>query len=252
MVCVVGRRGEVRVRHNPADETTVRLPPVQPRAPSRRPIRPPVRKAPQTGRVIERRWTAGPGGPTATRSFVRGRGRHAAMSRRQHWESRYVRALLVSDLSAGLVAGAVTFGLRFGDDITAYNRWYLLCSALLPVALVLALAVSRAYERRYLFVGTDEYQRVFRGGVGLIAGAALLSYALRMELARSYVLAALPTAILAVEVADASEEQKLQTDADAEIVWLHRDGRPAGAAPTRSAEWPPSCPAVTRSPPNGR
>ena len=31
-----------------------------------------------------------------------------------------------------------------------------------------------------------------------------------------------------VEVADVSEEQKLETAADAEIVWLHRDGRPVG------------------------
>lgn len=155
-------------------------------------------------RAFERRWPAAPNRSTATRPatrpFVRIRGRHAAMSRRQRWESRYVRALLLSDLSAGSVAGAATFGLRFGDDITAYNRWYLLCSALLPVALLLVLAVSRAYERRYLFVGTDEYQRVFRGGVGLIAGAALVSYALHMELARSYVLVALPTAISAVVV----------------------------------------------------
>jgi exopolysaccharide biosynthesis polyprenyl glycosylphosphotransferase len=192
------------VRYNPADETTVRLPPVQQRAPGRRPVRSSARKKapPQAGRfpgrAIERRWTAEPHRSTA--KFVRVPGRHAAMSRRQHWESRYVRALLVSDLSAGSVAGAVTFGVRFGDDITAYNRWYLLCSALLPVALLLALAVSRAYERRFLFVGTDEYQRVFRGGVGLIAGAALVSYALQMELARSYVLAALPTAIAAVVV----------------------------------------------------
>jgi NADPH-dependent ferric siderophore reductase len=33
-----------------------------------------------------------------------------------------------------------------------------------------------------------------------------------------------------VEVADADEEQKLQTPADAEITWLHRDGRPVGEA----------------------
>jgi exopolysaccharide biosynthesis polyprenyl glycosylphosphotransferase len=41
---------------------------------------------------------------------------------------------------------------------------------------------------------------VFRGGVGLIAGAAVISYALELDLARSYVLVALPTAIVAVVV----------------------------------------------------
>ncbi|MGW4944213.1 siderophore-interacting protein [Actinoplanes sp. NPDC004185] len=33
-----------------------------------------------------------------------------------------------------------------------------------------------------------------------------------------------------IEVAGAAEEQKLETPADAEITWLHRDGRPVGEA----------------------
>ncbi|MEV8507489.1 exopolysaccharide biosynthesis polyprenyl glycosylphosphotransferase [Actinoplanes sp. NPDC051475] len=136
----------------------------------------------------------------AARPFVRVRGKHAAMSRRQRWEHQYVRALVLCDLVAGVAAGAVTFALRFGDDVTMYNRWYLLLSALLPVALLAVLVVSRAYERRFLFVGTDEYLRVFRGGVGLIATSAVVSYALELDLARSYVLAALPTAIVSAVV----------------------------------------------------
>ncbi len=155
-------------------------------------------------RAVERHWSAEPNRSAAarpaTRPFVRVRGRHAAMSRRQRWERRYVRSLVLCDLSAGVAAGAVAFALRFGDEVTAYNRWYLLLSALLPVVLLLVLAISRAYERRFLFVGTDEYQRVFRGGVGLIAGAAVTSYALDLDLARSYVLAALPTAIVSAGV----------------------------------------------------
>ena len=155
-------------------------------------------------RAVERHWSPERNRSTAARSatrpFVRVRGRHAAMSRRQHWERRYVRALVLCDLAAGVAAGAATFALRFGDEVTTYNRSYLGLTALLPVALLLVLAVSRAYERRYLFVGTDEYQRVFRGGVGLIAGAAVISYALDLDLARSYGLAALPTTIGSVVV----------------------------------------------------
>ncbi|MEV4704185.1 sugar transferase [Actinoplanes sp. NPDC049316] len=149
--------------------------------------------------AMDRLWSARPNrsaaARSATRPFVRVRGKHAAMSRRQRWERRYVRMLVAGDLTAGVAAGAVTFGLRFGDEVTTYNRWYLLLSALLPVALLAVLVVSRAYERRFLFVGTDEYQRVLRGGIGLIASAAVVSYALELDLARSYVLAALPTAI---------------------------------------------------------
>ena len=155
-------------------------------------------------RAVERHWSTernrSAAARPASRPFVRVRGRHAAMSRRQRWERQYVRALVLCDLLAGVAAGAVTFGLRFGDEVTTYNRWYLLLSALLPVALLLVLAVSRAYERRFLFVGTDEYQRVLRGGVGLIAAVALVSYALDLDLARSYVLAALPTAMVSAVV----------------------------------------------------
>jgi exopolysaccharide biosynthesis polyprenyl glycosylphosphotransferase len=155
-------------------------------------------------RAVERHWSAernrSAAARPASRPFVRVRGRHAAMSRRQRWERRYVRALVLCDLLAGVAAGAVTFGLRFGDEVTTYNRSYLWLSALLPLALLAVLVVSRAYERRFLFVGTDEYQRVFRGGVGLIAGVAVVSYALDLDLARSYVLAALPTAMVSAVV----------------------------------------------------
>jgi exopolysaccharide biosynthesis polyprenyl glycosylphosphotransferase len=149
--------------------------------------------------AMDRYWSRRRSRSAATRlvsrPFVRARGRHAAMSRRQRWERRYVRALVMCDLLAGSVAGAVTFGLRFGEEVTSYNRSYLVLSTLLPVVLLAVLGLSRAYERRFLFVGVDEYQRVLRGGVGLIAGAALLSYALNLDLARGYVLAALPAAI---------------------------------------------------------
>jgi exopolysaccharide biosynthesis polyprenyl glycosylphosphotransferase len=136
----------------------------------------------------------------ATRPFIRTRGRHAAMSRRQDWERRYVRTLVLADLAAGVAAGAGTFVVRFGEHVTAWNRMYLIWSALLPVVLLLVLVAARAYERRYLFVGSDEYQRVLRGGAGLVGGAAVVSYALNLDLARSYVLVAFPLAIAVIVV----------------------------------------------------
>jgi exopolysaccharide biosynthesis polyprenyl glycosylphosphotransferase len=107
-----------------------------------------------------------------------------------------VHVLLLVDLAVGFCAGAVAFGVRFGDDVTRYNRWYLILSLLLPLAFVLTLALSRAYERRFLFVGTDEYQRMLRGGLALMAGTALVSYAFDVRLARGYVVVALPITTL--------------------------------------------------------
>jgi exopolysaccharide biosynthesis polyprenyl glycosylphosphotransferase len=112
------------------------------------------------------------------------------------WEARYIRTLLTVDLAVGALAAVAAFGLRFGPGVTLYNRWYVLLSAVLPIAWVLCLALNRGYESRYLFVGTDEYQRVFRAGLALLAVVAIVSYGLDIQLARGYVLIALPATVL--------------------------------------------------------
>jgi exopolysaccharide biosynthesis polyprenyl glycosylphosphotransferase len=105
---------------------------------------------------------------------------------RWSWESAYLRALLTADFSATLVATMTAFTIRFQG--AHYARWYLLLSALLPAAWLGILAMTHAYERRLLFVGGDEYQRVIRAGVRLTVGLALASYVLSVELARGYLL----------------------------------------------------------------
>jgi exopolysaccharide biosynthesis polyprenyl glycosylphosphotransferase len=118
--------------------------------------------------------------------------------RRDAWEVRYQRSLVGTDLAVGLAAGALAFAVRFGvAGITAYNQVYLLASLLFPVGFVAMLAANRAYERRHLYVGTEEYQRVIRAGLWLTAGAAIGSYALDVPLARGWLLVALPVATLA-------------------------------------------------------
>ena len=108
------------------------------------------------------------------------------------WEARYLRTLLVIDLCAGLIAGATAFQLRFGADVTRYNVGYLLLSGLLPLGFIATLAANHAYEKRHLFVGTDEYQRVIRAGLALMATLAFTAYACEIPLARGYVMLALP------------------------------------------------------------
>src|SRR5262249_47766988 len=91
----------------------------------------------------------------------RGVGRHAVPGRiRTPWEANYLRLLVASDLLAALAAGGFAFGARFGNDVTPYNQSYLVFSLILPLIFMVSLALNRAYERRFLFVGTDEYQRV--------------------------------------------------------------------------------------------
>jgi exopolysaccharide biosynthesis polyprenyl glycosylphosphotransferase len=126
------------------------------------------------------------------------RSRLAAHRRaRRHWELRYLRTLLVADLAVALLAGAFAFQVRFGSDVTPYNRGYLVFSCLLPLMFTVTLAANRGYERRYLFVGTDEYQRVLRAGLAITAALAVVAYSLDIRVARGYVVIALPAATVA-------------------------------------------------------
>ncbi|AGL19988.1 exopolysaccharide biosynthesis polyprenyl glycosylphosphotransferase [Actinoplanes sp. N902-109] len=105
------------------------------------------------------------------------------------WEARYVKLLLVVDSGATLAGTLAAFVLRFqGAD---YANWYLVLSALIPPVWVGLLALTHAYERRVLFVGGEEYQRVLRAGVHLTMGIALVSYVAHADIARGYLLIAL-------------------------------------------------------------
>jgi exopolysaccharide biosynthesis polyprenyl glycosylphosphotransferase len=127
--------------------------------------------------------------------------RRGAAHRRtaRRWEIFYLARTVALDLAVGLIAASLAFDLRFGD-VTRYNQGYLVLSGLLPLGLLLALAVNRAYERRLMFVGTEEYQRVLGAGIAVTATVAVGSYSLDIDLARGYVVIALPVATAACVV----------------------------------------------------
>ena len=92
------------------------------------------------------------------------------------WQSRYAVTLCLIDLLVGLCAASWALVLRFGPERTQpYLRDYLVLTLLFPIAWIAALGINRAYESRHLFVGTDEYARVFRSGIGLTACIASIS-----------------------------------------------------------------------------
>ena len=114
---------------------------------------------------------------------------------RNEWETRQVRNLVQVDLLVGLVAALAALGLRFGASVgESYNRDYLWLTLAFPFAWTVALAINRAFEPRYLFVGSEEYERVFRTGIALTATLAVVSFAFDLRLARGYVVIALPVA----------------------------------------------------------
>ena len=111
--------------------------------------------------------------------------RHRTGHRRE--ETRYVHQLLAADLSVAVVAGAGSYVLRFGVSRMAWMPFLL--SLLLPVLWLVLVGAMRAYEPRFLQVGSEEFRRVIEAGVGLSLAAALVAYALNVQLARGYLLA---------------------------------------------------------------
>lgn len=113
------------------------------------------------------------------------------------WMRRYVARLLGIDAAVGLLATLAAGQLRFGDTAAGLDDpQYAYLTLLLPAAWVGAQALHGGYDTRLLFVGNDEYQRVLRAGVTVTAGIAVTSYLVQAEVARGYLLVAMPVAVV--------------------------------------------------------
>ena len=111
------------------------------------------------------------------------------------WERRYVGAVIGIDAVASLVAGVSAYDVRWGDPSAQDPRWeYVALSAGLPLVWLAAMAAARAYEPRFLSVGFEEFHRVLVASVAVIATVATVSWATKAQIARGYVLIALPMA----------------------------------------------------------
>jgi exopolysaccharide biosynthesis polyprenyl glycosylphosphotransferase len=116
---------------------------------------------------------------------------------RRRWERGYVVAVVGIDAVAALVAAAAAYVARFGYHPASTYVWgYFLLSVSLPVLWLVAMWVARAYEPRFLTVGYEEFRRVLIAAVVVIATVGTLSWATKAEVARGYVIIALPLATM--------------------------------------------------------
>ncbi len=107
------------------------------------------------------------------------------------WTGSYLRRTALADCLCAVAAGAVAYELRF--DATSYRpAVYLAFTALLPVVWIGALALAGGYDPRFIGVGSDEFRRVINAAVTLTAAIAIISYAVKFDTARGYVVIALP------------------------------------------------------------
>ncbi|MEU4330325.1 sugar transferase [Nonomuraea dietziae] len=111
------------------------------------------------------------------------------------WVRSYRLQALGADLGCAVAGAMLAFVARFGE-LTPYATPYILLSLALPPVWVCAMALNRAYEPRLIGIGSEEFRRVVRCGMALTAAMAICAYATKTEVARGYVVLALPLTTL--------------------------------------------------------
>ena len=109
------------------------------------------------------------------------------------WLGRYLHTAVAVDGACALAGGLTALMIRYGDPGPGRVP-YGLFTASLPFLWLLSVALARGYDARIVGSGSDEFRRVFNAAVGLTAAIAILSYATKGDVARGYVVIALPCA----------------------------------------------------------
>ncbi|NIZ91095.1 sugar transferase [Kineococcus rubinsiae] len=141
---------------------------------------------------LSRRRTTSAGAPIAGLAA-----RPAA--RRPAWQREYVRTIVATDAVAALLGALIGWAVRFGGAAPLHDNslsglsvaWTMI---LLPPLWVGVTALFRAYEPRFLAVGSEEYQRVLLAGTTIVALVGTGSWAFQLDVARGFVVVALPVA----------------------------------------------------------
>ncbi len=123
------------------------------------------------------------------------------------WQRRYVQMCVLADALVALLSAAAAYLIHFERT----QAPYIAVSLLMPAVWVLAVSLNRAYESRFLGVGSEEFRRVARAGISLTALVAFFSYAAQVSVARHYVLISLPL----MTILTVGERYALRQ-------WLHR------------------------------
>ncbi len=117
------------------------------------------------------------------------------------WQQRYARRIGIVDLVIVVwaVLGAQVF--RFGlDNSELRNRYfavsYVGLTVIFPIVWWIMLAAWGSRDNKILGSGPDEYKRVFAASLWLFGLVAIVSYALKLDVARGYVGIAFPIGVV--------------------------------------------------------
>jgi len=110
------------------------------------------------------------------------------------WTTWYVRLAVGIDFLSMLIAGGLALAIRFRGVTSSYTMPYIAMTASLPFLWVATLTMCRGYEPRLIGVGSEEFRRVLQAGFVLTATVAIVAYATKTDVARGYVVIAMPFA----------------------------------------------------------
>src|SRR5690606_32372310 len=120
-----------------------------------------------------------------------------ARSRRiSRWHRPYIAILLLLDYLGAVLASWLSISLfekaKAGFNVDQGATWFhTVAYLLLPLGWLIILWGNRAYDRRYLGIGTDEFKRVIRAAVGVAATVSFLAFSTKTDLSRLSVATAL-------------------------------------------------------------
>lgn len=110
--------------------------------------------------------------------------------------------ILATDALVIIGATLLAFTARFGDEASASALIgpIQVVGTLLPIFWLLVLIFMGSYDRRALFVGLTEYSRVVMSGVVVLAVISTVSFLLKQDTSRAYVLITIPVGVVALLV----------------------------------------------------
>jgi len=114
------------------------------------------------------------------------------------WLAGYVRKLALGDVACAAVAGSAGLVVRFGlpDSHAGVQQAAAYLGFSLPLIWPVVMLLARTYDQRFLWTGAEEFRRVFSAALSLVAGLGTVSWALKLEVARGFVVVCLPLVTL--------------------------------------------------------
>ena len=111
--------------------------------------------------------------------------------------------LALTDVLVIMWATVGAFVVRFVDDgdgtrsaLSGEGAWYVVLSAVIVALWLIALKLHNAYDPRLFGHGPEEYRAVISATLRLFTTMAVISYLLKLEIARGYVLVVLPAGLV--------------------------------------------------------